>query len=105
MFNLNLTTTHEDDITLKYLAIFSKPQVPVGWAKRSVPTTACHRRRIVGTALCAFAHDTAFAALTGPNLRDDPACGHLLALGDVDRRDHAIDASLVDVLHLHRLQH
>src|SRR4051812_49588620 len=61
---------------------------------------------MVGTALRAFAHPTiaTIAALPRPDLGHDPAPRHLLALGDVDRGDHAVDAGLVDVLHLHRFQ-
>src|SRR3954471_13006916 len=61
---------------------------------------------MVGTALRAFAHPTiaTIAALPRPDLGHDPARRHLLALGDVDRGDHAVDAGLVDVLHLHRFQ-
>ncbi|MGY3272878.1 hypothetical protein ACVJ5M_000475 [Bradyrhizobium sp. S3.7.6] len=43
-------------------------------------------------------------ALPRPDLRHDPTRGDLLAFGDVDRGDNAVDAGLVDVLHLHRFQ-
>src|SRR4051794_22138997 len=61
---------------------------------------------MVGTALRAFAHPTiaTLAALPSPDLGDNLPRRHLLALGDVDRGDDAIDAGLVDVLHLHRFQ-
>ncbi|MEY9543906.1 hypothetical protein ABIE85_006966 [Bradyrhizobium diazoefficiens] len=68
-------------------------------AQRSNPD--CRRGKILD---CFAALAIEFAALPRSDLRDDPARGHLLTLGDVDRGDHAVDAGLVDVLHFHRFQ-
>ena len=110
MFNggLRQLCTDRNDVEItQFSEVAAKADVVDGQSE-ACPPSLCQSKRMVGTAReeRAFAHPTivSWRRRLGPDLRDDPSRGHLLAFGDVDRSDDAVDAGFVDVLHLHRFQ-